>query len=76
MCKLDFNSLAKKVILNDSIIDPIVKSILFKQQLENLALAREQKKAKKENIANHIPATFKDRSECSVFLLEGLLHRQ
>ncbi len=70
---LDFNSLAKKVILNDSIIDPIVKSILFKQQqLENLALAREQKKAKKENIANHIPATFKDRSECSVFLLEGL----
>lgn len=70
---LDFNSLAKKVILNDSIIDPIVKSILFKQQqLENLALAREQKKAKKENIANHIPATFKDRAECSVFLLEGL----
>lgn len=45
---LDFNSLAKKVILNDSIIGPIVKSILFKQQqLENLALAREQKKAKK-----------------------------
>lgn len=69
----DFSLIAKKIMNNSGIIDPIIQSILIKkEQIEQATLAKLQKKSKNEKIANHIPATHKNKEECRLFIVEGL----
>lgn len=69
----DFESIAKKILVTDEIINPIIESILYKKELaERLELARKQKKAKKLDIVNHIQATHENPEERILFISEGL----
>lgn len=69
----DFSTIAKKILLSENIINPIIQSILAKKELaERLELARKQKKSQKIDIVNHIQATYPDPNERILFIAEGL----
>ena len=69
---VNFAKIAKQIIGNENIINPIIQSILAKKALaEQLALARAQKK-KKVKIANHIQANDTDPEKRTLYITEGL----
>ncbi|QQG33954.1 DNA topoisomerase II large subunit [Aeromonas phage ZPAH1] len=73
-CDIDFKSLAKKVISNESVIMPIVQSAIAKRDAIEKALAtKAQKKALSSNVPKHVAANKygKKGFETTLFLTEG-----
>ncbi len=68
-----YETIAKKILAKEEIINPIVQSILYKKELaERLALAKQQKKNKKVDVPTHIAATYQNPEERILFISEGL----
>jgi DNA gyrase/topoisomerase IV subunit B len=76
------NSLAKyisipknfysKILLNKTMIDPLIELYMLKKELENKQIVEnKQKTLKKKKIPKLIEASSKDRSKCTLFLTEG-----
>lgn len=70
---IDFVKLAKKVIVNETIINPAIESILRKKEaIEKRAATNALKKAEKKKIAGHIAANDKNPENKTLYITEGL----
>jgi len=70
---IDFIKLAKKVIANETIIDPAIESILRKKEaIEKRAATNALKKSEKKKISGHIAANDKVAENKTLYITEGL----
>lgn len=66
-------SIAKKIINTESIINPMIEAILHKQELaEKRAASAALKKVQKKRIVNHLTASGTDWTKKSLAIAEGL----
>lgn len=71
--EVDYEKIAKKIIVTDAIINPMVEAILYKKQLaEKRAAKNALKKAAKRKIAKHLVATSTNPQETILHISEGL----
>lgn len=69
---IDFSKLAKKIISEDSIIMPMIESILRKKEAQDKRAATlALKKTQKKKIVNHIAASSKIYEEKTLYISEG-----
>ena len=70
---LDFTKIAKKIMLNETIIMPAIESILRKKEaIDKRTATNALKKTQKKKIVNHIAAASNKTEEKILFLGEGL----
>ena len=70
---IDFSKLVKKIMLEDSIIMPMIESILRKKEAQDKRAATlALKKTQKKKIVNHIEATDKNPENSMLYITEGL----
>jgi DNA topoisomerase-2 len=70
---IDFSKLVKKIMLEDSIIMPMIESILRKKEAQDKRAATlALKKTQKKKIVNHIEATDKNPENAMLYITEGL----
>lgn len=70
---IDFNSFAKKIYKNKSLIEPILLYGQVKNEMKALKeIEKKEKKNKKDSFSEkYIPANSKKRDKCSLYICEG-----
>lgn len=69
---VDCSKIAKRILITDSIITPMVEAILYKKQLADKRAANAAlKKAAKKKIAKHLVATDSNSENCILHIAEG-----